>query len=526
VAVSVKFEDKTGAAGLVFHADGEDKHYGFYPSAGKLRLSRFDGPSVFDWKVLHDIPSEHYQEGKWNDLKVRVAADKLTCYLNGHEVFASTDIGLTQGQVGLAKFRETSAEFRRFRIGKELADDKVDEQALAALRDQVAALPSLANIDAAQVESLAQNGEAAGAALRREAEALETRAKELRLIAADARTLRVTNSLAKTLEQTDEAGRFNLLRAALQLALLDDEELELEIYEEQVDRMAAEIEQRLPKDADEAAKLAALDKYLFEDNGFHGSRTEYYHKANSHLHRVIDDREGLPITLSLLYIELGRRLNLSIEGVGLPGHFVVRHVPAEGEPQLIDVFERGQKLSREDAAKIVRDFGGTELTAAHLAPYSQREILVRMLRNLLGVAQRSEDREAMLRYVTAVLVLEPDSARDRGMRGVLCFETGRREAAASAMEPLQHAAQASASAPLRPATHEAQAPRVASLLPPVTSLRLRLPLPPLLSNPPLRRLLQLLPLATLRPAQAHRVRIRIFQRTCEHLIHRRLVQKR
>src|SRR5204862_4517779 len=107
--------------------------------------------------------------------------------------------------------------------------------------------------------------------------------------------------------------------------------------------------QKLKGQESEAAKLAALNEYLFVGNGFHGSRTDYYHKANSFLSRVIDDREGLPITLSVLYIELAQRLGLKIEGVGLPAHFVVRHVPANGEPQLIDVFEGAKPLSRDEA---------------------------------------------------------------------------------------------------------------------------------------------------------------------------------
>ena len=105
--------------------------------------------------------------------------------------------------------------------------------------------------------------------------------------------------------------------------------------------MAEEIKRKLPGEADEKQKLAALDDYLFKTQGFHGSRTDYYHRANSYVSRVIDDREGLPITLSLLYIELASRLGVKIEGVGLPAHFVVRHVPKEGEPQIIDVFDGG-----------------------------------------------------------------------------------------------------------------------------------------------------------------------------------------
>jgi serine protease Do len=108
---------------------------------------------------------------------------------------------------------------------------------------------------------------------------------------------------------------------------------------------------------------------------------------------------------------------------------VVRFVPAEGEPQLIDVFEQGKRLSRDDAAKIVLEHTGEPLNEHHLLPASQREILIRMLRNLTGIAQAKTDREAMLRYLTALITIEPDSARDRGMRAVMRFETGRRDAA-------------------------------------------------------------------------------------------------
>ena len=86
---------------------------------------------------------------------------------------------------------------------------------------------------------------------------------------------------------------------------------------------------------------------MFKQNGFHAGRSEYYHVANSHLDRVIDDREGLPITMSILYMELGRRLEMRIDGVGLPGRFIVNHVISDKDDdnQLIDVFDGGKLLS-------------------------------------------------------------------------------------------------------------------------------------------------------------------------------------
>ncbi|MFN9913999.1 MAG: transglutaminase family protein, partial [Pirellulaceae bacterium] len=109
-------------------------------------------------------------------------------------------------------------------------------------------------------------------------------------------------------------------------------------YLQRIEDMAAEILAKLPSKATAPMRLEALDAYLFEENGFRGGRDEYYHPANNHLDRVIDDREGMPITLSVLYMELGRRLQLRLEGVGLPGHFVVRFRPSQGKPQLLDIF--------------------------------------------------------------------------------------------------------------------------------------------------------------------------------------------
>jgi regulator of sirC expression with transglutaminase-like and TPR domain len=195
----------------------------------------------------------------------------------------------------------------------------------------------------------------------------------------------------------------------------------------------------LPPQATDDQKLAALDEYLFRDNGFHGSRTDYYHRANSLLNRVIDDREGLPITLSVLYIELGSRLGLKIEGVGLPAHFVVRHVPAGGQPQLIDVFDGAERLSREDAQQKILAMTGEPPQPDHFKAVSDRQILQRILLNLIGNAQNPKtgvDREALIRYESAMLAIDPTLVRDRGMRAVCRWETGRTAAAVADLQVL------------------------------------------------------------------------------------------
>ncbi len=427
VAVSVKLDDEAGAAGLVFHADGKDVHYGFYPTNGKVRLTRFDGPDVFSWKVLTETASEHYRAGQWNHLKVRVEKGKLLCFLNNELVIESTDDGLTKGKVGLAKFRQTQAEFRRFQVGASLPSHLPAPELAASLTKEIDALPPLENLLPEKLTPLVAAPEEAIVSLRAKAKTLRERALELEQIAADVRLRQVANELNAALEVRD--GKIDLFRAALTLARLDEEDVDVEAYVKQLGRMAGEIKAKFPTDASEAKKLEVLNDYLFQQNGFHGSRTDYYNRLNSYMNRVLDDREGLPITLSVFYMELAARLGLKMEGVGLPAHFVVRHLPKMGEPQLIDVFEGGKPLSREEAGKKVRELTGEDVIEAQLAAVSERQILQRMLGNLLGLAQQKSDKEAVLRYVEALLIIDPTLVRERGLRAILHFETGRREQA-------------------------------------------------------------------------------------------------
>jgi serine protease Do len=434
VAVTIKLDDEAGAAGLVFRSDGGQKHYGFYPSSGKLRLSRFEGPDVFSWHVLAEKASSHYRPGDWNRLRVRVEKDRLQCFVNDELVIESTDRVFADGRVGLAKFRNTAAEFRRFVVGQS-ATAPTNSDEFTKLVTSLDRLPPLAEIGETTLQPLAASAADASAALLTRARELQAKADDIKRLAADVRTAAVIAELQRL--AGSEVAQVDLLRSALTIARLDEEDTDVEAYVKQVDRMAAEITQRLAADASEEDRLAALNKYLFEDNGFHGSRTDYYHRANSYLSRVIDDREGLPITLSLLYIELGQRLGVKMEGVGLPAHFVVRHVPAKGRRQLIDVFDNAAALSREAAEKKILALTGEAPLAEHFEAVSHRQMLQRILMNLIGNAQNPKtgpDREALIRYESAMLALDPTNARDRGMRAVCRWETGR---TAAAVEDLQ-----------------------------------------------------------------------------------------
>lgn len=426
LAVTVKLDDEAGAAGLLFHSDGGDKNYGFYPTGGKLRLTCFNGPTVFTWKILQDVATEHYRAGEWNRLKVRIEKDSLKCFVNDQLVIESRDATYTSGQVGLAKFRQTEAEFKRFRVAKEISSTQVSSEDLERLTGLIEDLPRLPAVKSGLVDSLADKPTTSASLLQRRAAELERQAEELKKVAIDVHTKGVVKEIAELVKKDD----FDLMRGALLLATLDERDIDVDAYLGQIDRMAREIKDKLPDDATETQKRDELKEYLFVENGFHGSRSaEYYHRANSYMNRVIDDREAIPVTLSVLYMELGRRIGLKIEGVGMPSHFIVRHVPDEGESQLVDVYENATLLSREDAAGIVLRFTGKPLVNSDLDTSPNQQILLRMIANLWGLARSETDGEAMLRYAEARVAIDPDEPAYRDERAQLRAFGGRFTAA-------------------------------------------------------------------------------------------------
>ena len=435
IEVAVKFSPDSGAAGLVFHSDGKDRHYGFYPSNGRLRLSRFNGPNVETWQVLADVENKAYRQGDWNWLRVRIEKDRLACYVNDQLAIESTDTGFRKGAVGLAKFRDTSAEFKQFSVGKKLPsripDEKSLERILAAIAPVAADEP--AGLDV--VETLAPEGVSTSDVLRREAAMLEKRAQRLRELALAVQARRVQDEIAEVVK----ADTVDLLRASLLIARLDNEELDVDYYLKEIDEMVVRIRAGLGEKPDEAKRFAALNEFLFTRSGFHGSRTNYYHRSNSYLNEVIDDREGLPITLSVLYMEVARRLGLKVVGVGLPGHFVVRFEPTKGDSQLIDPFDNGRPLTAEEGDAMIRngfrrppgEEEFKEVQEMFLKATTPQAVLVRMLANLRNIAERDEDMDSILRYLSTALVIDPENIENRAMRIEIQVRTQRLKAAIS-----------------------------------------------------------------------------------------------
>ncbi len=429
VGVFVKLDDERGAAGLAFDADGGEKHYGFYPSGGRLRLTRFDGPTVYSWKVLQEVESEHYRPGRWNHLKVRIEPDQLTCFVNDQMVVQREISAKPEGRAGLVKFRQTSAQFKQFQLQNEIPLTQLSAERRKNTAEQLAAIKIDNWTPSQDVERLTGDPRASITVLQEKIIDLEQQTANLRRLIEDVHTHDVCNQLAAIFH----ADEINLVRAALLISKLDNQELDVEPYVVELEEIAKEVSGDLPKDAGEQERLEKLNEHLFQQRGFHGSRTDYYHAANSYFDRVLDDREGLPITLSVLYMELGRRLGLNIEGVGLPGHFVVRFSPSQGDAQLIDVFDRGRILPLDEAKRMVVQSTGS-FRPEFLEASSQKAIIVRMLRNLLNIAQRDADPSAMLRYLEAMVAVDPAEPSHRGMRAVVRQQTGRQQAAAEDLQ--------------------------------------------------------------------------------------------
>jgi serine protease Do len=427
IAVTVHLDQEAGAAGLAFCSDGEHRHYGFYPSNGHLRLTRFDGPDVTRWNILYDQPSRHYAPGGWNTLRVRLEPGKILCYVNDEPVVEMADSGLASGQAGLVKFRDTKAQFKNFRMGVEVPRATVPQAVARQIERLVEDLPATGPLDSRLVSVLSHDSANTAAVLRRRATALDNQARQLRNLAEAAHERHVIDELVDAL--AGEEDQIDLFRAGLLVARLDNEEVDVAAYRQELEQMAGELKSKLPDDADDTVRLDALRKYLFEENGFHGSRGDFYNRANSYLNEVLDDREGLPITLAIVYMELARRIGLNVVGVGLPGHFVVAYVPAEGQRQLIDVFDGAVKVSRDEAETRVQNATQRDLTAEQIdklfEPVTKRAIISRMLTNLLGVAGSDA---VVNRYLNALLAIEPDNGPYHFVRAVVRYRLDDREA--------------------------------------------------------------------------------------------------
>jgi regulator of sirC expression with transglutaminase-like and TPR domain len=228
--------------------------------------------------------------------------------------------------------------------------------------------------------------------------------------------------------------QIDLGRTALLIAALEYPDLDLEQQMGILDSLAAAASRRLGPDREPLSCVNTLSDYLFDEVGFQGNREDYYDQRNSYLNQVLERRLGIPITLSLLCIEVGKRLDIPLVAIGMPGHLLVRH---RDEPDLlIDPFYGGILLSEEECAQRLREIAGANLSwdSRYLTPISNREFIARMLRNLKGIYLQQEDYQRALPIMDRLVAIQPDAIDERRDRGVLQYQLGQYQ---EALEDLQ-----------------------------------------------------------------------------------------
>jgi len=234
-----------------------------------------------------------------------------------------------------------------------------------------------------------------------------------------------------TAEAKRPEAEMSMARAALLVAQEEYPQIPVELYLARLDQMAEEVKDRL---ADETAPMVVLEELLemlFVRRHFAGNREAYYDPRNSFLNDVLDRGTGIPLTLGMILLEVGWRLHLPLEGVGFPGHFLVRY-HGDAVSLLLDPFDGG-KVRFEDQAQELLDqvYGGmVRVQDSFLKTATKRDMLIRLLSNLKGVFVNVSDHPRALAAVERLLILQPESRTDLRARGLLLAKLGRRSEAA------------------------------------------------------------------------------------------------
>jgi regulator of sirC expression with transglutaminase-like and TPR domain len=236
------------------------------------------------------------------------------------------------------------------------------------------------------------------------------------------------------LMQLDER-EIDLARAALLFAAVEYPDLHVDAYLRRLEEMASELRPRVSPEESAGRVVAVVDEYLFGEQGFSGNELDYYDPRNSYVNDVLDRRLGIPISLSLVYMEVARRVGFPLEGVGMPGHFLLRY-PDPVHPLLIDAFNRGAIVTEEQCRVRLRGLYGDALplTAEMLRPVGTRAILFRMLANLKGVYAQRQDIARAVRTVDLMLLVEPGAVGEYRDRGLLRYRAGHFKAAREDLE--------------------------------------------------------------------------------------------
>jgi regulator of sirC expression with transglutaminase-like and TPR domain len=213
----------------------------------------------------------------------------------------------------------------------------------------------------------------------------------------------------------------DLAEAALLIATTAYENLDVARYLSQIDQLASRLSAQLTESGSETERILALNRFLFQEQGFAPNVYDYYDPRNSFLNEVLERRVGIPISLSILYIEVGRRIGLPLKGVSFPGHFLVKCKVQDGTV-VLDPYCSGASLSLNDLQERLREVKGGDVSraivAGMLVAANKKEILARVLRNLKAIyLERAEDSLALsvMDWIIALAPADASEVRDRGL---------------------------------------------------------------------------------------------------------------
>jgi regulator of sirC expression with transglutaminase-like and TPR domain len=222
--------------------------------------------------------------------------------------------------------------------------------------------------------------------------------------------------------------QIDLADGALTISRLFQPDIDTGESLQQLDLLVAAARARVPDEGDLLQRVAELNAFLFEELGFTGNQDDFYDPRNSFLDQVLERRLGIPISLALVYLEIAGRLGLPAHGVSFPAHFLVR-IGRGGTALMLDVYSGGVALAEDELDRRLAEVYGEGVVTVRsvpslLRPAGKREILARMLRNLIGVYRARGDSANLLEALTALLNLNPDSPEELRQRGMLYRELG------------------------------------------------------------------------------------------------------
>lgn len=246
----------------------------------------------------------------------------------------------------------------------------------------------------------------------------------------------IADIFASLIGQEIDDERIDLLRAALTIARTEYPALDTDSYVVQVDVLAERVSRRIRDLGDTAQTIYALNSTLFQEEGLRGNRDDYYDPRNSFINDVLDRRLGIPITLALIYMEVARRIGFPLFGVGMPGHFLLKHYDIEGRQVLIDAFNGGNILSMKDCQRRLNEIyaGQVAFQPEFLMSVSRRQMLTRILNNLKSVYMASRNFRKALPIVDLVLIIYPRSPEDVKQRALLRYSLGQMRGSAEDLE--------------------------------------------------------------------------------------------